>query len=384
MEQSARSNPPWGLKAAGGGVAGSGLGFLVLPEGITTTSTLLRWNLSALSPASVGVITAGEGDVLLPGSPDALKYQWILAGPARVYRQIGTRFSAFALGQPPYDLPEMLRRAGKAYVVLNGALPYLEPGPDYRLLLRAFDYPSAHTGTAFTTGVLLSGGNTYDKGVDKTSIRNVLLDEMTHRWVGLMAGKYTTWFNEGLTAYETTRLGYSSGLDSLDDYERNVKEITDWYYASPARDWSQARIETEGGLGHDEIRDVPYGRGALYFAELDMAIRVHSSGKHTLNSVLNPLFAEREAGAILDQDRWELMLTRELGTKAVEHFRRVIIDGTEEEVPASGSFGPCLRRTEVALLVIGSTKTAKGYQWTRPTGRLLSDCLKIEAKRPNL
>jgi hypothetical protein len=78
--------PPYGMKATAGGVAGAGLGFLALPEDVETTKSTLHWDLSELSAGSVGVITAGEGDQTLFGSPSKFEDQWMLAGPAEVFK----------------------------------------------------------------------------------------------------------------------------------------------------------------------------------------------------------------------------------------------------------------------------------------------------------
>jgi hypothetical protein len=134
LDAAARSNPPWGIKAVGGGFAGSGLGFLLLPIDSAATATQFHWDLSALPVGSVGVITAGEGDVLLAGGLNLLKEQWMFAGPATTYHKPGTKFAAFALGKPSFDLQAMMERAGDAYTVIVKAFPYLIPPPAYNLL----------------------------------------------------------------------------------------------------------------------------------------------------------------------------------------------------------------------------------------------------------
>ena len=147
-----------------------------------------------------------------------------------------------------------------------------------------------------------------------------------------------------------------------------MNEFADWYDTSSARDWPLSRIESEGGLGRDDIRDVPYGRGALYCADLDLKIRDHSHGSRSLNQVVNPIFMARQHGTVFNQAAWGGMLLRELGSDAVSQFRSMMIEGTRELIPPSSVFGPCLQSERLTLKVRETDSLVERYEWKQSVG----------------
>jgi hypothetical protein len=342
--------PPYGMKPAGQGVAGSGLGFLVLPENIASTATRVHWDLSALPPGSFGVITAGSGDTVVAGAPAEMQRQWMLAGPAQVLDSTRTPgFHAYVLGQPPFDATAAMDWADRSYAYLARALPYMG-APEYRLFFRALDVRSFSTGTADGPGALVTLSNTLERQ-DLDSIRNTIFHEMTHQWVGDFADRSATWFSEGLTTYFSAVLPCEAGLAPAQACADSVNEYAGYYYSSVARNWSQQKIKATDD--NENVRRTPYGRGMMYFAQLNAQLLARSNGARDLQAALTPLFAARRQGKPLDQAAWETMLTQELGEDAVTQFRRSVIDGMADIVPPAGAFGRCLERID----------TAQGHQW---------------------
>lgn len=346
-----QGGPPYGMKAAGHGVAGSGSGFLLLPENTTSDATLMRWDLSDLPAGSLGVITAGEGEVVVAGPPSAMNEQWMLAGPAQTLERPRTQgFHAYLIGKPPFDAAETLAWADRAYGYLEDSLRYLGT-PEYNLLLRALTVPSFSTGTARTDGggSLITLGDSLDKQ-DLASIRNTIFHEMTHQWVGRFDGG-GVWFSEGLTTYFSAVLPCEAGLASPEFCAAGVNEFAAYYYNSEARNWSLDKIEAS--VGREDVRRVPYGRGMLYFAQLNAQLLKKSGGERNLQAALAPLFIARQQGQPLDLAAWEAMLRRELGDAAVGEFRHAVLDGDVTIVPPSDAFGPFLSRVA----------TGGGYAW---------------------
>ncbi len=62
----------------------------------------LHWDLSDLAEGSVGVLSAGKGDLTLTGPPTIFDEQWFLAGPAVRVEDAKTHFSAYGLGTPGF------------------------------------------------------------------------------------------------------------------------------------------------------------------------------------------------------------------------------------------------------------------------------------------
>jgi M61 glycyl aminopeptidase len=374
--------PPYGMKATGGGVAGAGLGFLALPEKVETTESKLHWDLSELPAGSVGVITAGEGDQTLSGPPSRFEEQWMLAGPAEVFKSQKKKFSAYGLGKPAFDLDAAFEWTDQAYDFLGSSFRYLQPIPSYVLMIRAFDYDSYGTGTAFVGGPLISVGSTNSDGQDLAYIHTIIFHEMTHQWVGQIEGEHS-WFAEGLTQYSSTVLPFRAGLSSLDDFAQDVNRITREYYESPARDWSQERIE-QIGMSREDVRRTPYDRGELYFANLDAQIRRKSRGQRNLYTLLYPLFVSRQKGATFDQAAWERALENELGPGAVKEFRGIVLEGAETMTPDLDAFGPCLRPHRLTW-DNKNGHPVQGYSWQMVKNTRTAHCHAgtVEAGVPN-
>jgi hypothetical protein len=361
----APNGPAFGIRPAGGGVSGSGGGFLLLPENVNTSVSSVHWDLTQLAPGSIGVTSFGEGDFTLTGKPEELNQGWMMAGPLHRYSSPdgAQRFAAFWLGEPPFDATKEMGWVASAYQYLGQSFGYLQPLPQYRVFMRVLDTPPFGGGTALTRSFMLSMG----KGALRGSIedtRETFFHEMSHQWVGNIEGDpgKIAWFEEGLNVYYTLLLPLRGGLVSVDEYAMRLNKEARNYYESPARNWSATRI-AEVGFGNEQIRHTPYVRGALYFSDLDWRIRRKSHNRRTLDDFLHPMFVARQKGTHFDQAAWEQMLTRELGDQAVQDFRAQLIDGDQTVVVASQAFGPCFEREPVTMQAAGHD--VQGYQWKR-------------------
>lgn len=331
--------PPIGLRPSGGGVSGAGSGFLLLPE-VSTIQTMVAWDLSGLPAHSLGVISAGEGMTSLAGPPQTLNDQWFVAGPANRYdaRPLAPLY-AYWLGLPPFDARKEMVWAGRVYSHLAKSFGYLQPVPTYRIFITQRDTRPFGGGTALPGAFLMSIGAQHPKGRGMAEIHQTIIHEMVHQWVGQMSTG-DRWFNEGLTEYYTAALGLSGNLLSTDEYEGAINAMAKAYYRSPGRLWSEARI---GKLGYtqENIRETQYGRGAIYFANLNAALLSKSDGRLGISQFLNPLFIRRKSGVPITRQRFEAALRRSLGELAVSEFRAELIDADTLIVPRKDIFGPC-------------------------------------------
>lgn len=357
------SGPAYGLRPSGGGVAAMGSGFLLLPTNAGTTATHLRWDLSGLPPGSVGVINAGEGDMTLKGPASELARQWILAGPAGVYHAPGgTPFTGYWLGKPPFDPEAEMAWAAKAYAGLAKHFRYLDPAPSYRVFIKMLDSPPRGGGSAGPGAFLMS----LMEGVPR-EVRGTFFHEMSHQWVGGLKGENGPWFSEGLNTHYSTVLPIKLGLVSAADFGKELNGVARGYYEGKGAKLSLAEIANIG-FGDEQIRQTPYRRGALYFAELDARLRAKSGGKRDLDAVVLPMMAARAKGTPITVASWEAMLQKELGPAAVADFRAEVVDGTKRIEPASDAYGPCFRRVESPMTSGVDQSKIAGYQWERIAG----------------
>jgi hypothetical protein len=370
--------PPLGMQRAGQGVAGNGVGFLFLPENTTSESTRITWDLSDLPAGSVGVVTAGQGEVEVAGPPERMFDQWVLAGPAARAGAAGSAgFQGYLVGVAPFDGKAFLEWARRSYSALGTWFKYLGL-PDYNLLVRAVNGASFGTGTAGEGhgGSLVHVGSVYWPRQDLSVIQSIAFHEMAHQWVGVINGR-ASWFEEGLTVYITMMLMCHEQLLSPTDCIRQFNEALASYYLSPGRRWSQQAIDNTP-FSEEKVREVPYGRGAMYFANLNVQLLARSKGRKGLKEALYPLLERRRNGGGLNQTDWEVMLNRELGPDAVKQFRSSMLEGIEEITAPRSALGPCFTRQRVPLERTNGPPIL-GYQWKPVTPTTSASC---EQSRP--
>ncbi len=356
--------PPFGIRAVGGGVAGAGSGFLVVPENVRTGGSRLAWDLSGFAPGASAVSSFGEAVAEVPGAPAQLMQGWYIAGPLNRFPATGDSdgFSAAWLGASPFDVAREMAWSAKLYAYLDKSYGYLKPAPRYRVFLRFLDTPPFGGGTALTKSFMFSrAAAPFDPQAQGP--REVLAHEMIHQWTGGIEAPQgvSSWFSEGLTTYQSSLIPMRGGFISIGDYARAIDAMTQGYWGSVARDWSAQKIAT-AGFGDESIRHVPYNRSSLYFADLDARIHEASRGRRRLDDVLAPLFKSREAGVRFDQDAWRGIVTRELGPEAAKAFDDIILDGNMF-TPHPNAFGPCFERVEKTYVV--GDASVQGYAWVR-------------------
>lgn len=358
----AQRGPPYGVKAAGLGIGGNSGSLLVLPEVTQITRSTIGWDLSRMAPGSRAVMAGGEGTITVEGPPDALLDRWLLAGPLTPGQPGQNRgFETYTLGTPPFDARAMMTWSRKAYQAIAGAFGYLGE-PHHLLLIRALDAPSYATGTASTerqASLITVGSPDYWPGQKETDVRTTIAHEMTHQWVGSFGDTAAPWFTEGLTVYVSVTLPCEARLQRWSECAGEINEWAKAYYASEAREWPLARIEA-APFALEDVRRVPYGRGMVYFANLDAAIRARSNGRRTLLAALRPLFEQRQDGVPITIARWEAWLRREEGAAGVNLFRRTVLGG-EAILPASAAFGPQLVASPMRWTEKG--RVSNGFTW---------------------
>ena len=356
--------PPFGIRAAAGGVSGAGSGFLVVPEHQDTVVARVHWDLSDLAPGSTAVTTFGEGDVELRAPPEELMQGWIMAGPLGRYPEQGPRhgFSAAWLGTPAFDVRQEMAWAAGMYDFLAKSYRYLDPAPPYRVFIRVL--PSGGRGaTALENSFMLSTGPAAP-GAAARAPRATVTHEMGHMWVGGIQGPIgvTSWFSEGLNTYYTRLLPMRGGFDSVSAYGRSINTAFRDYYTSRARNLSADSI-VKIGFNDNEVRHIPYERGSLYFADLDSKLRAASGGRRNLDSLMQEVFVRRARGERFDHAAWIAAVTKELGPSAREQFEAVILRG-ETIVPAPDAFGPCFERRPTTWTFDGG-RQVEGFEWVR-------------------
>jgi len=256
-----------------------------------------------------------------------------------------------------------MKWAEQMYLFLGKQYKYLDPPPPYRVFIRV----GFNSGTALTRS-FMGGARPRQPGGPPSgqASRMTFTHEMGHMWVGGVEGQdgVTSWFSEGLNTYYTRLLPMRGGFTSVDDYGQDLNKAFKDYYTSAARNLSADSI-VKIGFGNENVRHIPYVRGALYFADLDSKIRAYSHGTRNLDKVMYDVFVAREHGTAFTQASWEQTVAKEAGRTAADDFERIILKG-ETVVPASDAFGPCFERKPAKLAA--ASGEIDGYEWVRVEG----------------
>ncbi|MBU1287701.1 MAG: hypothetical protein KJ871_08250 [Alphaproteobacteria bacterium] len=337
--------PAFGIRPSAGGISGAGAGFLLVPENAASRKSTLDWDLTAFDQPSVGVTTFGNGRVEVPGAPYSVMQGWYMAGPAEQYPDAGvdTKFHAYWLGNFPFDEREAMAFTSEMYTYFETYFDHLDPAPEYRVFMRLLDTPPYGGGTALANSFMLSRGPLNDDEVHGESPKSTFVHELLHQWSGSLSGDAigTNWFSEGLTTYFEYTLPFRAGHVSFDEYVAGLNKMSRDYYTTKASDWPISEIK-KVGFGDDDIRHVPYQRGALYFADLDARLRNASDGKRGLHAFLSPILKAREAGDVdLTTEAWSQLVSDVLGGDELSLVQAVHTDGMTF-FPAPDSFGRCI------------------------------------------
>lgn len=360
--------PPFGLYAAHGGVSGAGSGFLVLPETDVAVTSKVQWDLSDLPAGAMASTSFGEGDIRLIGAPARLRQGWIMAGPLGRYPSPGatSRLQAVWLGTPAWDPTEEMQWASRMYEWLATAYSYLQPAPSYRVFVRV---GTARGGTALDSSfMILAAPRDSTSATTARSPRETITHELGHLFVGQVVAPLGvgSWFSEGLNVYYTRLLPMRGGFTSVEQYGREVNAAFREYWSSPSRNLSADSI-VRIGFTDEGVRHMPYGRGSLYFADLDAKIRAHSRGKRSLDVVVRELFGRRAMGDSITHERWMETVVREAGRSARDDFEHIILRGDRTLLPASDAFGPCFERRPLTARGEGNVEHPASYEWVRVT-----------------
>ncbi|MEQ8559170.1 MAG: hypothetical protein RIB03_12705 [Henriciella sp.] len=345
--------PAFGIRPSAGGISGAGAGFMLVPSNAASEASVIEWDLAAFEGPSVGVTTFGDGRVVVDGAPPAIMQGWYLAGPAEHFPEDLSEgaFHAYWLGDFPFDEREGMAFTADMYDYFEDYFDHLDPAPEYRVFMRLLDTPPFGGGTALANSFMLSRGpQTPEEDNDYADIRMVFVHELLHQWVGSVEGGSIdeNWFSEGLTTYYQYTLPFKAGEISFERYVDGLNRLSRNFYTNPGRDWSISEIK-QVGFNDNDIRHVPYQRGALYFADLDARIREASDGERDFHDFMSEVFVAREAGEIvLTADTWRDLVSEETGTDETAFHKALHVDG-DVFFPASDSFGRCVEgvRTEI-------------------------------------
>lgn len=337
--------PPFELRSEGGTFSGLTGSFLLLPDGNRKYRLKLRWDLASLGGKTLGISTLGLGDQLsVAMQPEQLESIFLMGGklghePARPAAD--GFFSAWQ-GTPPFDARALMQWTHRLYTSY----------------LKFFDARNVAYSVYLRRNPINPGGGvevansfvgTFDEHTSVDAFKMTLAHEMVHTFVGALDAKdelAASWFSEGLAVYYERLLPLRAGLITREAYLSDLNVTAARYYTDALNTTPNDRI-AERFWPDTRIRVLPYDRGALYFAQVNAAIRSASKGKRSLDDLVLALLQHRATGQPLTERDWVASVTREFGAGGKQQFEDMM--SGRPIVLRTDAFGPCFRRVTLPL-----------------------------------
>jgi predicted metalloprotease with PDZ domain len=354
------------LQAAGNGLSGAFVSFLLLPDNHGRPFHVhVHWQLPA---GQMAASSYGVGDYAGDFTTDELDNTLFLAGPLKTYSDSGhgNPFSVYALGLPANQLKAAARWTTRAYQAERKAfhVPVSQP---YRFLIRSYDGGPMHSGRSSHDSFLLY----LPPGADAGSIdlHSLVAHEMVH---SLMKdfddapGDEGDWYTEGTADYFSITLPWKTGLYTAQQYVGLVNSEAAEYYDNALRAVPNKRISRVMWSGRNAWM-LPYGRGAIYLADLDAKLRLHHANVTVLD-LINATSERIEHGTPATNAAWKAVLKDKVGAWAMVDWRHMMAGHLI--MPASGAFGSCLigETTQVGLFDLGFAKPVRVTAGSRVSG----------------
>jgi hypothetical protein len=348
----AKRGPQFDLQAAGGGVSGGYIGFLVLPDiAGGSFNTHVQWKLL---PGETAVSSYGEGDYAGTFTAEKLAGTLFLAGRLTTYRAPGQAGDAglavYALGLAPEQLKSAGEWTARAYAAEVKAFNLTEHRP-YRFMIRSYDGGANASGRAAEQSFLLYVPPGADPGTN--FLHNVVAHEMVHSLARYLEkeGEDGDWYTEGIANYFAMTIPNAAGLYTPSQYLDFVKAESAGYFTNAQRSLPNDKLASIVWSGRNAW-SLPYKRGSMYFADLDAKLRARGA-KVTVLDLVNEVSKRINAGEPADRHTWLEVLSERAGPWAVSDWNDMM--SGKVIFPAKGAFGACLqsRKQDVRIFDLG-------------------------------
>ncbi|GAB3278389.1 peptidase M61 [Parahaliea aestuarii] len=341
--------PPVELRSEGGAVSGGATTFILRPESGHYRLSL-DWDFSELATGAVGVssLQAGSGELFPVTAFDDV---FVMGGALGTYPQTLDEdgfYSAWQ-GDPEFDARALMQWARTLREQFTAF--FAAPRSVYGVMLR-YNPVNAGGGIGMHDSFVITYGEaTADK---LPELRSTLSHEMFHTYQPRLVSASgdqrdelaLSWFNEGLAVFYQREFPFRAGMMSEQEYVDDLNFHAARYYTSIMQEAPNSAVP-DGFWRDTRIRTLPYDRGFLYFATVDEAVRKASGNTRSLDDLVKALRNTMDSGERLTPQHWEAMLQKELGADAVEAFRAMLAGAPP--LPSADAFGPCFKRTQVAL-----------------------------------
>ena len=339
-----KRGPHIDLQAAGDGLSGAMVSFLLLPEMVGTLDIRVHWALPGKQNA---VSTYGLGDFKRSLTISQLRTALFLTGSLRTFPAKPTShgISFYALGVSGADLAQLAPWSKKAYESELRAFHGSAAEP-FRFLIRSYDGGPITSGRADVETFMLylpAQGR-----LASHSLHVLIAHEMVHSLIKDLddaPGEEGDWYTEGTADYFALTLPRTAGLYDDCEYLSHINEEAASYYNNQLRLTPNQDLTSVIWSGRNAWT-MPYTRGALYFANLDAQLKAHGNPLQTVDLV-NETSQHIRAGARADNSAWQTVLREKAGLWAVMGWTEMMSGALI--VPVPGAFTPSVQSEPISV-----------------------------------
>lgn len=342
------NGPLFDMRAEAGGFMSAGISFLALPVREGPYRVTLDWDLTAMPAGSRGIWSLGEGRVETVGPAQQVAFSYYAAGPVHRFPEQPGRFGIYWLADAPFSMDALAERIFRLYSTMADFFD--DRNSTYRVFIRQHPY-RGQGGTGAARSFMFGYHPPSSPTVD--ALQELLAHEIAHNWPA-MQGEHgdTAWYSEGAAEYYSLVFAHRAGLLDRAGLLREVNQRANNYYTHPFR--ALTNEEAARRFWSDPfVQQVPYGRGFLYLAQTDAAIRRATNGRRSLDDVVRAIRARQEADQPYGIPVWLELVGDEIGRERAEADYRRMTSGAA--IPPEGAFGPCFTATSEprAILELG-------------------------------
>lgn len=309
------------LQAAGGGISGAFVSFLLLPKWEGKMHVQVKWHL----PEQQTVISSyGVGDTAQDTDRSSLLNTLFLAGPVqnRSHGQSKSGLSVSSLGVQPSVLDEVGEIASNLYTVEHNAFRGSGEAP-FHILIRSYDGgPIMSRRADAGTFLLYLPPATFP---DRLAIRSLIGHEIVHSLIRDLddePGEDGDWYTEGTADYFSIVLPWQAHINGVCDYTTLINDEAAMYYTNARRGLPNETLARVMWTGRDAWT-IPYARGASYFADLDQKLVEHGAGINVVDLV-NEMTRRISSGTAATNRTWRDLLENRVGAWAQGDWDRMM------------------------------------------------------------
>ena len=327
--------------AEGGGLSGSGLGFLILPTTSNDFEITISWNLTLAPSDTRYAMSLSERDLASPKNPRILHETYFLLGDIHSFDE--EDFGMYWIDEPPFAPRDVGGKIASLYIQM--AHFFQDPVRQYRVFVR-HNENLCSSGTGFYRSFTFSWSDLSLKQRNDRETLEFLGHELVHNWIRLQRPdeNYSNmWFTEGGAEYYSTILLRRFGLLSEKEFFEIMNRKLSDYYTSPSLNLTNEQIadivwqDTHAHL-------MGYQRGFAYFVKLSAEITHQSSEHRSIDNLILDMAQRRLNGEDYDLIVLLGLMVNELGFSAIQDLD-AMADG-ELIIPRHDSLGPRYRLRE--------------------------------------